>query len=217
MHDIGIYVVEHADEENIPLLIDDLPGVCTFGYQHGVALGVAKRFTTAQEYDRIAVTLCDAYKGDTTYYAPCVHGIGHGSINVHGSDVLEASRVCKSFASEADWCVGGAVMEWGATGGASRLQREGMSVATSVCADLVALINGAHTADECSQQIAPIAYNAFSERTTILSWCHERTAESARSRCGQGVGYTFDREKVLDVGHIKSECALVKDEAVLSG
>ncbi len=217
MHELGIYAVETAEQGAIPLLIDDLPGVCTFGYQHGVALGVAKRFPLAADYDRIAVTLCDAYKDDSTYYAPCVHGIGHGSIHVNSSDVIEASKVCGSFASEQNWCVGGAVMEWGATGGATLLLQNGLSLATSMCADLVELTKDARTADECVQQIAPIAYNSFGERSTISNWCSSRTTESEQSRCGQGVGYTFDRELVLDVAHIKSECELVKNDAVLSG
>ena len=217
MHELGIYAVENAEQDSIPALTDDLPGVCTFGYQHGIALGVAKRFTVAADYDRIAVTLCDAYKGDVAFYSPCVHGIGHGSIHVHSNDVIEASRVCESFGSEQNWCVGGAVMEWGATGGASSLLQNSLSLATSVCADLVELTKDARTADECAQQIAPIAYNAFGERSTILNWCSSRSTESEQRRCGQGVGYTFDREKTLDVAHIKNECSLVKNNTVLSG
>lgn len=217
MHELGIYAVENAEQNSIPALIDDLPGVCTFGYQHGVALGVARRFPAPEDYDRIAVTLCDAYKGNSTYYAPCVHGIGHGSIHVHSSDVIEAAKVCRSFGSEQNWCVGGAVMEWGATGGASLLLQNGLSLATSVCSGLVELTGDAHTAEECAQQISPIAYNAFGERSTILNWCSSRPTESEQSRCGQGVGYTFDREKTLDVAHIKGECSLAGNDTVLSG
>lgn len=89
--------------------------MCWSGYYHGVMEEVLKGIGVAELPAKLN-TICSAVPGKDTYsfnYYNCVHGLGHGIMQLYSDDVMASLDVCSKL--DGDWekssCGGGVFME----------------------------------------------------------------------------------------------------------
>lgn len=98
----------------IAALADSQP-VCASGYPHGVLQAVMRRAGPRRAIER-ATAICAAtraLKPRSAAHYNCVHGMGHGYMEVFSSRVFESLRGCEALRDrwEQDECSGGVFME----------------------------------------------------------------------------------------------------------
>ena len=98
----------------IAALADSAP-VCASGYPHGVLQAVMKRAGSRRAIER-ATAICAATRARERRSAAhynCVHGMGHGYMEVFNSRVFASLRGCEALRDrwEQDECSGGVFME----------------------------------------------------------------------------------------------------------
>lgn len=88
---------------------------CSSGFFHGVVEAVMARIG-ARRIDAAGTGVCALFRarearGFATYN--CIHGMGHGFMDVYGGDVFRSLRGCEGLPGrwERDHCVGGVFME----------------------------------------------------------------------------------------------------------
>lgn len=88
---------------------------CWSGYYHGVIEGIAERIgadNLPKELNTICANIPDRAKYGFDYYN-CVHGLGHGIMELKGDDVFTSLGICDNLtgAWEKQSCQGGVFME----------------------------------------------------------------------------------------------------------
>lgn len=130
MHSLGEEASTTGDPATVMTQAD---GVCQFGFQHGVLIGVAGRSATDEEFATSAPTVCAAFGGDELSRTSCIHGIGHAAAVRAETDLVRAVGMCSPLNEDANHCVTGAVMEWSWTPFAADGVRGGDESVLGVC------------------------------------------------------------------------------------
>jgi hypothetical protein len=94
---------------------DDGDDTCSSGFFHGVVEAVMARIGAAR-IERQATSVCAPFRAagrrDSANYN-CVHGMGHGFMEIHGGDVVRSLDGCDALPDrwERHHCVGGVFMQ----------------------------------------------------------------------------------------------------------
>ena len=164
--------------------------LCASGYFHGVTEAVMGRIGP-ERIGAEARTVCDTHRRrDNRSYLHynCVHGMGHGFMAVHGSDVFRSLPGCDALAD--DWerhhCYGGVFMEnLTAMNSRSRPSRDLRPDAPLYPCTAV----DARYKDECYvKQTAYALYVRNDDFAAVFDLCRDDADAAFRSVCYQGLG-----------------------------
>lgn len=204
MHDLGRLSVQRGGAPEETLLLGS--GACNFGFEHGVLIGVAKSDLTQDEFSAKMAVVCDGYPRERSEYASCVHGIGHAATVRTPQDPKAAGDVCAVLGEDGSWCVSGVVMEWGTSGGAGKLKREGFQAANEVCDKIAETALKEVGRNECAKEMPEVITASGASKTDAAKWCLTAGGEAAQEMCAKGVHFTFATQTEVSIEEVKSVC-----------
>ncbi len=211
MHELGRLSGNGKPLSEVQDVIKAGEGVCQFGFQHGVLIGVSESIESDEEFITLVKGSCDGFPKTGNTYSSCVHGIGHAVSTRHPDDLDKAGSLCAALGELVGWCASGAVMEWGASS-AEALSRSkgGPSKATATC-DSFRSVTGDVGYKECVREMPAIMFAGQTTRQDIATWCRAIGDASVKEACADGLGFTFGTEMTVTTETVGAACTTLGD------
>lgn len=210
MHSIGIEASKKYP--NVAEAFANADSFCWSGFYHGILEGVVGRIGEENLLTQIN-GICDGIPGKEKYnfdYFNCVHGIGHGIMELKGDNLFTSLDICDSL--KGDWeqnsCYGGVYME-----NVMVYNRYGKS-------DYLKASDVAYPCDAVKDKYKPQCYlnqTSFAlelnkyDFTKTFSMCTGVEAEY-RDICNQSMGRDAGNQASHDSNRTKELCYIPKDQ-----